>query len=81
MASGRPFIRPLPAWTRKARLDRLYQRAAFPVKQESGFVFAYISVQRQGYADALREYLLNELYLDRVEVDELYSSRLVPMLS
>ncbi|MEE9490701.1 MAG: hypothetical protein V3V80_00175, partial [Dehalococcoidia bacterium] len=35
-----PPLCPLPALPRKARLDRLCQRAAFCVKQESGFVFA-----------------------------------------
>ena len=39
-----PSLRPLPVLPRKARLDRLCQRAAFPVKQESGFVFADSSV-------------------------------------
>jgi lipopolysaccharide/colanic/teichoic acid biosynthesis glycosyltransferase len=39
-----PSLRPLPAMTRKARLDRLYQRAAFCVKQQSGFLFGHLAV-------------------------------------
>jgi hypothetical protein len=41
MPGGRPFhCAPLPVSARKIRLYRLYQRAAFRVKQESGFVFS-----------------------------------------
>ena len=39
-----PSLCPLPARTRKAGLDRLCQRAAFCVKQGSGFVFGDTSV-------------------------------------